>query len=175
MGILQGQKNHHGRWWGNLSLTLQSKWCRLWNCLTKHGRWWYLSVLWSRMTRRESWRDSGIILHTLLNWNLLGLLPIHHPTKTSYGLLDWSHSSNELINYNLLRIHICLIWLVWHSDQSTSNFNPRSWTHIECINIPTIVEILDKIQCNGNSIRNVYQLCWKVTLELRLISNSKQI
>ena len=47
-----------------------------------------MSVLWSYLTRRERGRNSGIILHTLLNWNLLGLLPIHPLTKTGYGLLD---------------------------------------------------------------------------------------
>ena len=65
--------------------------------------------LWCWLTVRRWWWYCGIKLGILLNWDLLGLLPIYPLAKASYSLLDRSHGRSKLVNGNYLRIHIPLI------------------------------------------------------------------
>ena len=151
MWVLWGRGRHDDRRQSNLGLTMQGERYSLGCWLTRWKGWWHCTV----------------ILGTILRWALLGLLPIYPPTEVSYSLLNGSHGHNKLVDYNYLWIHISLIWslvwLVWYPDQSAPNFYPRIRTQIEHINTPTIVKIRDKIRGKGNSARNVYQICWKVT------------
>ena len=151
MWVLWGWDRQCDKRRGNLGLTMQSESYSSWCWLTGWRGWWYCRVILCAILRRD----------------LSSLLPIYPLAKASYSLMNQSHDRNKLINDNHLWIHISLIWdlvwLVWYSDQSTLNPNLRSWTQTGRINTPTIVEILDKIWCKGNSIRNVYQICRKVT------------
>ena len=148
MWVLWGWGRHCDKRRDSLDLTIQSERYNLW-CWRNGGKgWWYCKVL----------------LCTILRQDPLSMLPIYLPAEASYSFLNWSHGRNKLVNDNYLWVHISLIWSpVWFSNQSTPNSDPRSRTQTECINTPTIMEILDKIQSKGNSIKNVYQLCQKVT------------
>ena len=151
MWVHWGWGRHDDRRRSNLGLTIYGERYSL-------GCW----LIWWR-----GWWHYRVILGAILRLTLLALLLIYPPAEARYNFLNGSHCCNKLVDYNYLWIHISLIWslvrLVWYPNQSTPNSDLRSRTQTKRINTPTIVEIRYKIRGKGNSAKNVYQICQKVT------------